>query len=106
MCGAMLEYSKALIDATYDIIPAVKLQSAYFEMYGIEGIKLYKEMIDYCKQKDMIVMADVKVITVFFYHIRTDFRNIRECLISGGGNHLTLAVLGALSMGFFCPQTS
>lgn len=60
MCGAMLEYSKSLIDATYDIIPAVKLQSAYFEMYGIEGIKLYKEMIDYCKQKDMIVMADVK----------------------------------------------
>ena len=44
MCSAMLEYSKALIDATYDIIPAVKLQSAYFEMYGIEGIKLYKEI--------------------------------------------------------------
>ncbi len=60
MCKAMLEYSKALIDATYDIIPAVKLQSAYFEMYGIEGIKLYKEMIDYCKSKEMIVMADVK----------------------------------------------
>ena len=60
MCKAMLEYSKALIDATYDIIPAVKLQSAYFEMYGIEGIKLYKEMIDYCKAKGMIVMADVK----------------------------------------------
>lgn len=60
MCSAMLEYSKALIDATYDIIPAVKLQSAYFEMYGVEGIKLYKEMIDYCKSKGMIVMADVK----------------------------------------------
>ena len=60
MCNAMLEYSKALIDATYDIIPAVKLQSAYFEMYGVEGIKLYKEMIDYCKEKGMVVMADVK----------------------------------------------
>ncbi len=60
MCSAMLEYSKALIDSTYDIIPAVKLQSAYFEMYGVEGIKLYKEMIDYCKEKDMVVMADVK----------------------------------------------
>lgn len=60
MCAAMLEYSKALIDATYDIVPAVKLQSAYFEMYGVEGIKLYKEMIDYCKEKDMVVMADVK----------------------------------------------
>lgn len=60
MCSAMLEYSKALIDVTYDIIPAVKLQSAYFEMYGVEGIKLYKEMIDYCKEKGMVVMADVK----------------------------------------------
>lgn len=60
MCQAMLEYSKALIDATYDIIPAVKLQSAYFEMYGVEGIKLYKDMIDYCKSKGMVVMADVK----------------------------------------------
>ena len=60
MCKAMLEYSKALIDATYDIVPAVKLQSAYFEMYGVEGIKLYKEMIDYCKSKGMVVMADVK----------------------------------------------
>ncbi len=60
MCKAMLEYSKALIDATYDIVPAVKLQSAYFEMYGVEGIKLYKEMIDYCRGKGMVVMADVK----------------------------------------------
>lgn len=60
MCQAMLEYSKALIDSTYDIIPAVKLQSAYFEMYGVEGIKLYKEMIEYCRKKGMVVMADVK----------------------------------------------
>lgn len=60
MCNAMLEYSKALIDATYDIVPAVKLQSAYFEMYGIEGIKLYKEMIEYCRSKEMVVMVDVK----------------------------------------------
>ena len=60
MCKAMLEYSKALIDATYDIVPAVKLQNAYFEMYGVEGIKLYKAMIDYCREKGMVVMADVK----------------------------------------------
>lgn len=60
MCAAMKEYSKALIDSTYDIIPAVKLQSAYFEMYGIEGIKIFKEMIDYCREKGMVVMVDVK----------------------------------------------
>lgn len=60
MCSAMLEYSKALIDATYDIIPAVKLQSAYFEMYGVEGIKVLKTMIDYCREKGMVVMVDAK----------------------------------------------
>ena len=60
ICQAISEFSKALIDETYDIIPAVKLQSAYFEMYGPEGIKLYKEMIDYCKHKNMVVIADVK----------------------------------------------
>jgi len=60
MCDAMLEYSKVLIDNTYDIVPSVKLQSAYFEMYGIEGIKVLKQMIDYCKEKGMIVMVDAK----------------------------------------------
>lgn len=60
MCEAMLEYSKALIDATFDIIPAVKLQSAYFEAYGVEGIKLLKEMIDYSRNKGMVVMVDAK----------------------------------------------
>ena len=60
MCDAMLEYSKALIDATYDIIPAVKLQSAYFEMYGVEGEKVLKTMIDYSREKGMVVMVDAK----------------------------------------------
>lgn len=60
MCDAMLEYSKTLIDETYDIIPAVKLQSAYFEMYGVEGIKVLKTMINYCREKGMIVMVDAK----------------------------------------------
>ena len=60
MCKAMLEYNKALIDATFDIIPAVKLQVAYFEMYGTEGITVLKNMIEYCKNKDMIVIVDAK----------------------------------------------
>lgn len=60
MCEAMLEYSKTLIDNTYDIIPAVKFQSAYFEMYGVEGIKVLKTMIDYCKEIGMVVMVDAK----------------------------------------------
>ena len=57
---AIIEYNKALIDATYDIIPAIKPQIAFYEMFGIEGIKAFKETCEYAKQKGMIVIADIK----------------------------------------------
>ena len=53
-------FNKALIDATYDIIPAVKPQIAFYEMYGIEGLKAFQETCNYAKQKGMIVIADCK----------------------------------------------
>lgn len=57
---AILEFNKRLIDATYDIIPAVKPQIAFYEMLGIEGMKAFKETCEYAKQKGMIVIADIK----------------------------------------------
>lgn len=57
---AILEFNKALIDATSDIIPAVKPQFAYYEMYGVNGIKALVETIDYAKSKGMLVIADAK----------------------------------------------
>ena len=57
---AIIEYNKALIDATYDIIPAVKPQIAFYEMFGIPGIQAFKETCEYAKQKGMIVIADIK----------------------------------------------
>ncbi len=57
---AIVEYNKALIDATYDIIPAVKPQIAFYEMYGIPGMQAFKETCNYAKQKGMIVIADIK----------------------------------------------
>lgn len=59
-CKAIIEFNKALIDATYDIIPAVKPQIAFYEMFGIEGIKAFKETCDYASKKGMIVIADIK----------------------------------------------
>ena len=56
----IIEYNKALIDATYDIIPAVKPQIAFYEMFGIEGMKAFKETCRYAKEKGMIVIADIK----------------------------------------------
>ncbi len=59
-CKAILEFNKALIDETYDIIPAVKPQIAFYEMFGVEGISVFKETCKYAKQKGMIVIADIK----------------------------------------------
>ena len=50
-CKSILEYKKALIDATYDIIPAVKPQIAFYEMFGIEGINVFNETCKYAKEK-------------------------------------------------------
>ncbi|MDK2932414.1 MAG: orotidine-5-phosphate decarboxylase [Clostridiales bacterium] len=57
---AILTFNKKLIDELCDIIPAVKPQSAYYEMYGIEGIKVFHETINYAKKKGLYVIADVK----------------------------------------------
>ena len=57
---AIEEFNKALIDATFDIIPAVKINIAFYEMYGLEGIKVFEETCKYAKEKGMLVMADIK----------------------------------------------
>ena len=57
---AIVEYNKALIDETYDVIPAVKPQIAFYEMFSIPGIKAFEETCKYAKQKEMLVIADIK----------------------------------------------
>ena len=57
---AIIEYNKALIDAIYDIIPAIKLQIAFYEMFGIPGMKAIFDTCKYAREKGMIVIADVK----------------------------------------------
>lgn len=58
--AAIFEFNKTLIDSLCDIVPAVKPQAAYYEMYGIEGIKCLKKTIDYAKSRDMYVILDAK----------------------------------------------
>ena len=57
---AIVEYNKSLIDSTYDIIPAIKPQIAFYEMYGIPGMEAFKETCSYAKEKGMMVIADIK----------------------------------------------
>ncbi len=58
--AAVLEFDKGLIDALADVVPAVKPQSAYFEMMGWRGMKALEEIIAYAKEKGLFVIADVK----------------------------------------------
>ena len=57
---ALLEFNKGLIDALYDIVPAVKPQAAYYEMYGAAGVKTLFKTQEYARSKGMYVITDGK----------------------------------------------
>ena len=57
---AIWQYNKGIVDATYDLIPAVKPQIAMYEQFGIPGLIAYKKTVDYCKSKDLVVIGDIK----------------------------------------------
>ena len=57
---ALFVFNKGLIDALCDIVPAVKPQAAYYEMYGWQGVRALKKTIAYAKSKGMFVITDGK----------------------------------------------
>ncbi len=57
---AIWQFNKTIVDATYDLIPAVKPQIAMYEQFGIEGLIAFKKTVDYCKEKDLVVIGDIK----------------------------------------------
>lgn len=58
--AAIVSFNKKLVDAVADIVPAVKVQIAYYEMYGVDGMRAFLETCEYAKSKGLIVMADAK----------------------------------------------
>ncbi len=57
---AIVTYNKGIIDAIYDIVPAIKPQAAYYELYSWQGMKAMYETIEYAQKKGMIVITDGK----------------------------------------------
>lgn len=57
---AIWQYNKGIVDATFDLIPAVKPQIAMYEQFGIPGLMAFKKTVDYCKEKDLVVIGDIK----------------------------------------------
>ena len=57
---AIWQFNKGIVDAVYDLIPAVKPQIAMYEQFGVEGMKAFQKTVDYCHEKGLIVIGDVK----------------------------------------------
>lgn len=57
---AVWQFNKEIVDNVYDLIPAVKPQIAMYEQFGIEGLVVYQRTVDYCKEKGLVVIGDVK----------------------------------------------
>ncbi len=57
---AIWVYNKGIIDATYDLIPAVKPQIAMYEQFGIEGLIAFHKTCEYAKEKGLVVIGDIK----------------------------------------------
>lgn len=57
---AIWQFNKEIVDAIYELVPAVKPQIAMYEQFGIEGLIAYKKTVDYCKSKGLVVIGDIK----------------------------------------------
>ncbi len=57
---ALIHFNTKIVDAVFDLVPAVKPQIAMYEQFGISGLFAYRETIRYCKEKGLIVIGDVK----------------------------------------------
>jgi len=82
---AIWQFNKGIVDATYDLIPAVKPQIAMYEQFGIPGMVAYQKTVDYCREKELVVIGDIK---------RGDIGSTSEAYAIG---HLGKAQVGAES---------
>ena len=57
---AVWQFNRQIVDAVCDLVPAVKPQIAMYEQFGIEGLTAYKRTVDYCHEKGLLVIGDVK----------------------------------------------
>lgn len=57
---AILEYNLRIIEAIHNEVAILKPQLAFYEAYGVEGIRCYEKTVAYAKSKSMVIIADAK----------------------------------------------
>lgn len=60
ICDTLTGFNREIIDAIYDLVPAVKPQIAMYERFGLQGLQAYIDSCQYAKEKGLIVIGDVK----------------------------------------------
>ncbi len=59
-CDRIIEFNEKIIDEVCDVVPGVKVQIAYYEMYGVEGLRAFLRTVEYARSKGLVVIADCK----------------------------------------------
>ncbi len=57
---AIWQFNKGIVDATYDLIPAVKPQIAMYEQFGLPGLMRLQAYCRLLQGKDLVVIGDIK----------------------------------------------
>ncbi|MDE6504491.1 MAG: orotidine-5'-phosphate decarboxylase [Clostridia bacterium] len=57
---AIAEFNMNIIDKVCDIVPSVKVQIAYYEMYGHAGLQAFEYTVNYARGRGLVVIADCK----------------------------------------------
>ncbi len=57
---ALFTFNKEIIDATHDVAACYKVQIAYYEAYGLEGMTAYKNTLEYLRKHKLLSIADIK----------------------------------------------
>lgn len=57
---AIGQWATDVIDAVADIVPAVKPQMAFFEVFGAEGVRAHQKVVQYAHDKGLVVVDDSK----------------------------------------------
>lgn len=60
LANAYFKFNKMIIDEIYDLVPAVKPQISMYEELGPDGIDCFIKTIKYAKEKNLIVISDIK----------------------------------------------
>jgi len=56
----IFSFNRDIIDTVYDLVPAVKLQMAFYEKYGSHGVGAFEKTVGYAKSRGLVVIEDAK----------------------------------------------